>query len=78
MKTLVLLGAMVLAGCGATLDQLGSRAAIDLDCPFNQIRVQTSSTGALGASGCGRRATYTEICRGQMGDQCSWAVTQVY
>lgn len=54
----------ILAGCGTvatTTAKLGPRAAYDLDCPEDDLRIRSmdgSKNGAYSVDGCGRRARY--------------------
>jgi len=72
----LLLGA---AGCGgATLGQLRTRAAFDLGCPEDRMEVVTIDARTSGVRGCGRQATYVDLCRpcanGYVGCECTWVM----
>jgi len=66
------IAAVGLAGCGATLDQLQSRAAIDLDCQPEAISSRELDSQTRIASGCGKRAVYVETCTGRNHSGCTW------
>lgn len=69
--TLVITVAAV-AGCGATLEQLQRRAAIDLDCPSEAISSNEVDSQTRIATGCGRRAVYVETCSNKNRTACTW------
>ena len=52
---------LTLAGCGATLPQLKTRASMDLDCAEAQLDVKQIDAGTRQVEGCGKRALYVEI-----------------
>jgi hypothetical protein len=60
---------MLLFGCGATEDQLRSRAAFDMRCSESDLRVYTIDDRTKGVQGCGEQATYVESCGGS---GCTW------
>ena len=69
--------ALVLCDCGATQDQLRSRAAFDMECPKERIRLIWIDESTYGVRGCGQKATYVETCTGQKGAMtttCTWAL----
>ncbi len=53
--------ALTLAGCGATVQQLKTRASMDLDCAPAQLDVKEIDPGTRQVEGCGRRAMYVQI-----------------
>ena len=55
-----LLGLFLLAGCGATVPQLQTRAALDLDCRADAISVVAVDRATRIATGCGKQAIYVE------------------
>jgi hypothetical protein len=66
-------------GCGASNEQLRSRAAFDLMCPSDRLAVVDIDHRAKGVSGCGSFATYVRTCRPLTSDspsrhECSWAM----
>ena len=66
-----------LAGCGAQLSQLKSRAAYDLNCPQESIHLTKIDSRTQGVSGCGQRATYIESCDappGAFARNCTWVL----
>jgi hypothetical protein len=60
------------SGCGATLAQLQTRAALDLDCSPASITARNIDTETLVASGCGKQAIYIEHCVGNHHSHCTW------
>lgn len=66
-----------LVACGAELDELRTRAAIDLRCPEAQVRIRHIGTSSKAVYGCNRHAVYNESCTGQRGSlttTCSWSL----
>jgi hypothetical protein len=55
----------------APLSQLAARATFDLECPTEWLRLTNIDDGVKGVDGCGRRATYVEICR-DVDSVCVW------
>lgn len=74
--------AALLAGCAAhaTQSQLINRAAFDLQCDADAISVVEIDDLTRGARGCGRQATYVEICDGAKNGgnssqtKCTWVM----
>jgi len=64
---------LLLAGCGASEEQLRARAAFDLDCRESSLRVIEIDDQTRGVRGCGQRATYVERCKQQASD-CTWVL----
>jgi len=62
----------VSTGCGATLGQLQTRAALDLDCTPTSITARDIDRGTVVASGCGKQAIYIEHCVGDHHSHCTW------
>lgn len=60
------------SGCGATLAQLQTRAALDLDCTPASITARDVDIGTMVASGCGKQAIYIEHCVGNNHSSCTW------
>lgn len=58
--------------CGATLDQLQSRAALDLDCHPKAISSRELDDQTRIASGCGKQAIYVETCTSPNHSGCTW------
>jgi hypothetical protein len=52
---------VMLTGCGATLEQLKTRASLDLDCAATRLDVKTIDSATRRVEGCGKRAMYVEI-----------------
>ena len=67
----------LLTACGASRDQLRTRAAFDLDCPEASVEVIPLDRSTYGVRGCGQKATYVEVCNGQpgyAGTRCTWTL----
>ena len=61
------------AGCGASDENLRARAAFDLNCPEQTVKVVELDERTRGVSGCGQRATYVENCEVRPYHRaCSW------
>jgi len=61
MRNLAMVCAVVsLLGCGASLQQLKTRAALDLECEAGAISLQQVDKLTQQASGCGKRAIYVQ------------------
>jgi hypothetical protein len=58
MRTIVAL--LLFSSCGATLTQLKTRAALDLDCDSSRLQVDSLDVGTSVVTGCGKRAIYVE------------------
>lgn len=66
---------ITLMGCGATEEQLRSRAAFDLNCPEDRINVVEIDNRTRGVRGCNQQATYVESCQGPDGNlNCTWVL----
>ena len=64
-----------LPACGATLEQLRSRASFDLGCPANQLDVVEIDQRTRGVRGCGKQATYVESCTtADRSTGCTWVL----
>jgi|HubBroStandDraft_4_1064222.scaffolds.fasta_scaffold178087_2 hypothetical protein len=76
MKRLVL-GSMVFCffvGCASWQERLVPQAAFDLSCPEGQINVFLLNPHVAGVTGCGKKATYNDVCRGMYGSDCQWVL----
>lgn len=64
------------SGCGAPVENLVTRAQFDLDCPERELRVHTLDDKTRGVTGCGKRATYIEMCdmTGMGPINCRWVL----
>jgi hypothetical protein len=56
------------AGCAATTAALVQRAMVELHCPVERMEVATVNDWTAAVRGCGKQATYAEICS----PSCSW------
>jgi hypothetical protein len=66
-----------LLACGASTEQLKTRAAFDLKCPEDQINLVEIDSRTKGVSGCGQQATYVESCDAppdNMARDCTWVL----
>ena len=64
---------VLLAGCGATEEQLRARAAFDLSCGQDQLTIVQIDDRTSGVRGCGQRATYVEQCA-RPSEDCTWVL----
>ena len=66
----------LVAGCGhhATPQQLRARAASELGCPADNLRVRDLDEHRRWVAGCGKSRTYAEKCdqTDKGGESCSW------
>jgi hypothetical protein len=60
-KTMMWCAVVMLTGCGATVQQLRTRASYDFECTETQLHVQAIDSGTRQVEGCGKRAMYVEI-----------------
>lgn len=68
---------MGLLACGATIEQLQSRAAFDLNCPKHQLNIIELDERTRGVTGCGQQVTYIESCNQDtngMDSNCTWVL----
>lgn len=69
---------VLVVGCGASVEQLRSRASFDMNCPDNQLQIVEIDGRTQGVIGCGKRNTYIESCEqyGRTGGKtgCSWVL----
>lgn len=63
---------MSMCGCGATLEQLQARAAVDLECQPAAISAQVIDLYTRIAQGCGKQAVYVETCTDRNHSGCTW------
>jgi hypothetical protein len=61
MKRLIAVAVLVLSGCGATLQQLKARAAVDLDCDAEHLALQPIDDATQKVAGCGKSAVYVQL-----------------
>ena len=57
--------------------QLVKRAAFDLDCPTEPVSITRIDEKTRGVRGCGRQATYVELCDGPADNvtrSCVWVM----
>jgi hypothetical protein len=62
-------------GCSATKDQLLKRAAFDLGCTKDEMRVTRIDQRTRGVRGCGKQATYIESCDSARAS-CTWVLNE--
>ena len=65
-----IIGLAAVSGCGATLERLQSRAALDFNCQPTAISAQEVDNLTRIAAGCGKQAIYVQTCRGK--SNCAW------
>jgi hypothetical protein len=58
-KGLMLVG-IISAGCAANLEQLKTRASIDLECQSSTLAIRSIDAATKAVSGCGKEAIYVE------------------
>ena len=70
--TLAALGGV--AACGASESQLRTRAAFDLSCPEDKLRIVEIDDRTRGVVGCGQRVTYVDTCAATQTNLggCTW------
>jgi hypothetical protein len=68
----MILAWLAASGCGATLEQLQSRAALDLNCQPDAISARRVDNLTLIAAGCGKQAVYVQTCSGKGEGNCTW------
>lgn len=68
-----------LAGCGATIEQLKSRASYDMNCPEEELVVINIDHRTKGIRGCGKKSTYLENCEhmARIRSSCAWKLDTV-
>ena len=72
---MVMMSVFGVAACGATEDQLRARAAFDMRCNGESLRIVTIDNRTKGVEGCGQRATYVEQCNDPVnGTGCTWVM----
>jgi hypothetical protein len=57
----MLVAALALTGCGATLPQLRTRASVDLSCTPESLQLQALDGATEVVTGCGKRALYVQL-----------------
>lgn len=55
-----------LPACSSIQDEIGNRAAFEMQCQADRLSYAELADNVWGVSGCGKRATYQRIC-GQIG-----------
>jgi hypothetical protein len=53
---------LLAAACGPRIAPLVARAQFDFSCPEAELRLTTIDKRTIGVTGCGKRATYLDIC----------------
>jgi hypothetical protein len=71
-QTLFTITLLTAPSCGASFQQLQSRAAFDLECQPQAITAQVIDDETRIASGCGKNAVYVEHCTGNNHSGCTW------
>lgn len=65
---------VIIAGCGASEEQLRARAAFDLKCTESAIQVVEIDGRTRGVRGCNQQATYVETCSNSNHTDCTWVL----
>jgi len=74
-RSMVMMSGLAIVACGATEDQLRARAAFDMRCNAESLRVVTIDNRTKGVEGCGQRATYVEQCNDPINQTgCTWVM----
>jgi hypothetical protein len=60
--------------CGATEEQLRTRAAFDMQCSEQDLRVVWLDERTAGVRGCGQQGTYVETCPNLNKTDCTWVL----
>jgi hypothetical protein len=68
------LSIVLLSGCGASEQQLRSRASFDMKCSESELRLVEIDDRTMGVQGCGQQATYIESCANQNRTNCTWVL----
>jgi hypothetical protein len=63
---------LLATGCASWQERLVPQAAFDLNCPESQLNLILLGPHTAGVNGCGKRATYIDLCRGPYGANCQW------
>lgn len=74
MRTLILclsVASLLLVGCGPDMDRLRVRAASDMDCRPESLRLRELDDRTAVARGCAQQNTYIWACHG---DDCTWVL----
>ena len=66
------LALLAASACGATFEQLQSRAALDFNCQPTAISARRLDDLTLIAAGCGKQAVYVQTCTGKGESNCTW------
>jgi hypothetical protein len=78
MERILFVGVLVaLCGCGASEEQLRTRAAFDLHCDQSELKLTEIDSRTMGVNGCGQQVTYVESCDGPPGSMardCTWVL----
>ena len=61
MRKMICFAVVVLSGCGASLQQLKTRASLDLDCSSEKLALQQIDPATQEVDGCGKRAIYLQL-----------------
>jgi hypothetical protein len=73
MKKLLPCLLLSLLACGATEEQLRTRAAFDMKCPESELRITDIDDRTKGVRGCDQQGTYVESCAHERQD-CTWVL----
>jgi hypothetical protein len=78
MRRLVVLPLFAI-GCfssGTNAGPVTARAAYDMQCPEKELQITELGGKTYGVRGCGKQATYTEVCTPKPGSfqgDCAWS-----
>lgn len=65
---------LALSGCAASVAELRSQAAIDLDCPAAQIQIDETVDNFQRVRGCDLEILYESRCT--IGSKCKWHMAE--
>ena len=65
---------VTLLGCGATEEQLRTRAAFDMNCSEDRLNIVEIDERTRGVRGCNQQATYIESCQDINHRDCTWVL----
>lgn len=75
MRAWIAVGFLGLGCASASEDQLRARAAYDLECNKDSLRIIELDDRTRGVQGCGQKVTYVENCDGVRSNlltECTW------
>jgi hypothetical protein len=79
MRMWIVLAALLIPSCHSNADRstLPRRAAKDLSCPQDNLRLIDLYPDAVGVVGCAKKATYLYQCKTAAKRRCVWVLNSV-